>query len=191
MGVSVPDSSTNPGQTLYHGEQENCENINMKTVGTAYVLWLGCLFQLHGLHRLYNGKIVTGLIWFFTLGLFGVGQLIDLVLIPKMVEESNQKFLDRHGSSVNPVLEPPAIHRVIDSSPPAESLSLSKNDLMLKLLTAAAARGGKLSVTQGVMETGADFMEVETVLRSMVKTGYVAIDNDPVTGVVIYDFKEL
>ncbi|MBW4489339.1 MAG: hypothetical protein KME12_16235 [Trichocoleus desertorum ATA4-8-CV12] len=31
----------------------------MNKVGTSYLLWLGCLFGISGLHRLYNGKIAT------------------------------------------------------------------------------------------------------------------------------------
>jgi len=36
---------------------------------------------LPGLHRFYVGKIGTGLLWFLTGGLFGVGQLVDVVMI--------------------------------------------------------------------------------------------------------------
>nr|MBA2747167.1 hypothetical protein [Tatlockia sp.] len=47
------------------------------------------------------------------------------------------------------------------------------------------------SVTQAVMDTEASFAEVETTLKEMLKTGYVAIDNHPDSGVVIYHFLEL
>ncbi len=43
-----------------------------KAVG--YVLWV---FGFTGAHRFYYGKPVTGTIWFFTLGLLGVGYLYD------------------------------------------------------------------------------------------------------------------
>ncbi len=43
-----------------------------KTVG--YVLWV---FGFTGAHRFYYSKPVTGTIWFFTLGLLGVGYLYD------------------------------------------------------------------------------------------------------------------
>ncbi|MBD2095518.1 NINE protein [Trichocoleus sp. FACHB-591] len=156
----------------------------MNKVGTSYLLWLGCLFGISGLHRLYNGKIATGLFWMMTWGLFGVGQFIDLFLVPDMVEEHNLKYRARLGMSPTGVpLSQPAVAATV--------LKPSREQLMIRLLEAAAARGGKLSVTQGVMATGLGFAEVETVLQEMVRTGYVGIDNDPVTGVITYDFKEL
>ena len=60
-----------------------------KTIG--YLLWL-CGFL--GAHRFYYGRPVTGTIWFFTLGLCGVGWLIDLLLIPGMDREADLRYHD-------------------------------------------------------------------------------------------------
>lgn len=155
-------------------------------VSSAYILWLACLLQLHGLHRLYNGKVFTGLLWLCTLGLFGVGQLVDLLLIPNMVDEHNTKLRARLGvSNVGvPLYQPVVATSIINPK-------YTRSQLMMKLLKAADSRGGKLSVTQAVMDTGASFAEVEAILREMLKNGYIAIDNHPDTGVVIYHFLEL
>jgi hypothetical protein len=45
-----------------------------------------------GIHRIYNRKPLTGFLWLFTLGLCGIGQLIDLLLIPGMVEGVNREL---------------------------------------------------------------------------------------------------
>ncbi|MDA8255926.1 MAG: TM2 domain-containing protein [Betaproteobacteria bacterium] len=62
-------------------------NTHSKTLG--YVLWL---FGFTGAHRFYYGKPVTGTLWFFTLGLLGVGWLIDLFLIPSMDRQADLRF---------------------------------------------------------------------------------------------------
>lgn len=60
-----------------------------KTIG--YFLWI---FGFLGAHRFYYGKQLTGAIWFFTLGLLGVGWLIDIVLIPSMDSQADRKYKD-------------------------------------------------------------------------------------------------
>ena len=64
-------------------------NENMKSTGTAGGLWCFCLLGICGLHRFYAGKPVSGLVWLFTFGLFGIGQLIDLFLLSGMILEAN------------------------------------------------------------------------------------------------------
>jgi len=56
----------------------------------GYILWI---FGFFGAHRFYFGRPVTGTIWFFTLGLFFIGWLIDLVLIPGMEQRANRRYL--------------------------------------------------------------------------------------------------
>ena len=58
-----------------------------KLVG--YILWI---FGFTGSHRFYYGKPITGTIWFFTLGLVGIGWLIDLFLIPGMDRAADRRY---------------------------------------------------------------------------------------------------
>jgi len=55
----------------------------------GYILWL---FGFLGAHRFYYGRPVTGTIWLCTLGLLGIGWLIDLFLIPGMDREADLRF---------------------------------------------------------------------------------------------------
>ena len=42
--------------------------------------------------QVYYGKPITGTIWFFTFGLFFIGWIIDLFLIPSMDREADRRF---------------------------------------------------------------------------------------------------
>jgi TM2 domain-containing membrane protein YozV len=59
-----------------------------KVVG--YGLWL---VGFTGAHRFYYGRPITGTIWFFTLGLLGIGWLIDLFLIPGMDRSADRRYV--------------------------------------------------------------------------------------------------
>ena len=56
----------------------------------GYLLWL---FGFTGSHRFYYGKPISGTIWFFTLGLLGIGWLIDLFLIPSMDRKADRRYV--------------------------------------------------------------------------------------------------
>ena len=56
----------------------------------GYLLWI---FGFIGAHRFYYGKQITGVIWFFTLGVFFIGWFIDLFLIPSMEREAERRFI--------------------------------------------------------------------------------------------------
>lgn len=60
-----------------------------KSLRTAYLLWLFSGFGWLGLHRIYLEKHRTCLIWTLTFGLFGVGVLIDLLTLPRLVQRYN------------------------------------------------------------------------------------------------------
>jgi len=65
----------------------NENSTHQKAIG--YVLWI---FGFTGSHRFYYGKPLSGTIYFFTLGLLGIGWVIDLFLIPGMDREANMRF---------------------------------------------------------------------------------------------------
>lgn len=151
----------------------------------SYLLWVGGFLGFSGLHRIYNGKILTGLIWFFTLGLFGVGQFVDVFFVPGMAKDHQLKRLKAaYGTDLYDLLEQPITSAQTIKQP-------TRDEKMVQLLKAAKSNAGQLSVTQAVLDTGLGFDEVEQLLSDMAKSGYVDIDNHPQTGVVVYRFDEL
>lgn len=48
-----------------------------KWVSLLLCFFLGCL----GIHRFYEGKIGTGILWLLTGGLCGIGAIVDFIIL--------------------------------------------------------------------------------------------------------------
>lgn len=62
-------------------------NTHSQLIG--YILWI---FGFMGAHRFYFGFPLSGTIYFFTLGLFLIGWIVDLFLIPGMDNSADMKY---------------------------------------------------------------------------------------------------
>ncbi|KAL3885057.1 hypothetical protein ACJMK2_025241 [Sinanodonta woodiana] len=62
---------------------------NKVNISDAYVLWFPC--GILGFHHFYLKNPGLGVLYFLTLGVFGIGWLIDLFRIPSLVEEHNSR----------------------------------------------------------------------------------------------------
>jgi TM2 domain-containing membrane protein YozV len=56
----------------------------------GYILWI---FGFTGSHRFYFGKPISGTIWFLTGGLFLIGWIVDLFLIPSLARKADRRFV--------------------------------------------------------------------------------------------------
>ena len=163
-----------------------------KSLPAAVLLWLflGGL----GAHRFYLRRphaitILLLSVSVVVLSVFGIGLLIllavgvwlliDVFFLAKWVAEYNAggtwPLHPNHSR-----LQPPAA-KPINKPPPLQTL----------LLREASKRGGKLTITQGVMATEKSFRQVEACLREMVVDGHADAENHPETGAVVYLFPEL
>ena len=59
------------------------------STGVGYLMWI---FGFIGIHRFYYGKPISGVIWLLTGGLFLIGWIVDLFLIPAMNQEASGKY---------------------------------------------------------------------------------------------------
>ncbi len=75
-------------QTTLEGEAHTPTDTHSRTIG--YLLWI---FGFTGSHRFYFGKPVSGTIWLLTGGLFLIGWIIDLFLIPGMDRKADRKYV--------------------------------------------------------------------------------------------------
>jgi len=88
MSSSRPLRSPRPGSL----DQER------RSLALSYLLWCLCLVGVCGLQRFYNRKPLSGLLWLFSFGLCGLGQLIDLLLLPGLVQQANQALRQEGGA---------------------------------------------------------------------------------------------
>lgn len=65
-------------------------NAKSKMVALLLCIFLGGL----GIHCFYVGKIGTGIIWLLTGGCFGIGYIVDIVMI------ATGKFTDKAGNAL-------------------------------------------------------------------------------------------
>lgn len=70
-------------------EEDVVNNNNTHSLLIGYLLWI---FGFIGAHRFYYGKPISGTIYFFTLGLFFIGWIIDLFLIPGLDRQADERF---------------------------------------------------------------------------------------------------
>ncbi|PZQ90598.1 MAG: hypothetical protein DI534_05175 [Leifsonia xyli] len=62
-----------------------------KSVGTAYLFMLFSLIGVCGIQHFYLGKIGRGILWLLTVGLFGIGTIIDLFTLPSQTKTINAR----------------------------------------------------------------------------------------------------
>lgn len=144
---------------------------------TAYMLCGLGMFGLCGLHRFYLGKPVSGALYFVTFGFFGMGQLVDLALIPSITSERRRLLNPQSESDYSGLLQK-AWQRVTEK----------KTDPMQMLLNAAIANNNELSLGRAILETGLTTDEAEALLMEASRRGLAHIGNDPDSGAVRYYF---
>ncbi len=136
---------------------------------------------LPGLGQVFNKQLGKGLVVF----------VLSFLVIPYLYGVIDAYVVAKRQQERSFLVEAPAAQLL--SPPHTIPVRQAKPELSLEqeLLHAAKARGGELSVTEGVMATGRDFAVVEAKLDAMCKSGYVDIGNRGDSGVVVYRFGQL
>ena len=108
-------------------------------MGLTYLFWAMGLFGLNGIHRFYCRKPVSGGIWLMSLGLVGIGQMVDLFLIPGMVEEANRPLLQLGLAPADSVALPSLERQLLRLARASGRNGFSLNDALIELELPAGA----------------------------------------------------
>ncbi len=109
-----------PGAPKVTGEEP-------RSLALSYGLWCLSLLGICGIQRIYNRKPVTGFLWLFTFGLCGIGQLLDLLLLPGMVEGANRRIGPAQAST------PPIDRQLLRLARQAGEKGFTLNDALIEL----------------------------------------------------------
>ena len=105
------------------------------------------------MQRFYNRRPVSGILYLLTFGICGLGQLIDLFLIPGFVESSNYPLLLEEAIAAKQ-LQDPLDRQLLLLARRSGSLGFSINDAVLAL------------EPSGVFDVAAVRAEIERLLHA-------------------------
>ncbi|GHT50451.1 hypothetical protein FACS1894102_5990 [Spirochaetia bacterium] len=168
--------------------------VSIKSKGVAYLLWffLGIL----GAHRFYLEKIGTGVLYIFTLGVFGIGWLIDLFTLSGQVDIYNALHSNMCGGNqsqnvvVNvtaPAMAPQVATDQVSAPQIAHTsqLKISAEKAILSL----ADKTPVLTLRQIIANANLEMEEAESAVKKLVAKGMAKEEVDS-SGKSTYTFIE-
>ena len=156
----------------------------MYSVRLAYLLWVPSLFGISGLHRLYLGKIGTGILFLLTGGLLGMGTIYDALTLPSQVREASLR------SGYRDAIAP--IHVTVSRDP----LGLGPNatakprSVEQTILHCAKANGGVVTPTDVALAANISLDEAKTVLERLSDKGFAELRVRK-SGLIVYVIPDL
>lgn len=91
---------TNRNKLFFSSAKKPYSNQEIHQKSPLVVLILGLFLGVIGIHRIYVGKIYSGLLMLITLGGLGIWYLVDLILIV------TNKFEDKNGNLIQLIQNP-------------------------------------------------------------------------------------
>ena len=136
-----------------------------KSSTTAYLLAaLGWMTPVAGLHRFYLNRPLSGFLYLITWGFLGLGTLIDMFLLPGMIERENLLGLARAHPGIRPVAALPA---------PQPRARLTPEQHILRI---AEANQGVVTVALVALNTNLTLKVARRELERLRKEGFCSVD---------------
>jgi hypothetical protein len=174
-----------------------------KSKSTAYLLAIiGPAFGFCGLQRLYMGKIPSGLLYLFTYGFLGIGQLFDLFTLGSSVDGHNLRHQVRslqartggaghhHSHQQMRSLQPPGAPSHPSASIDSDIMHLSqmtKEQRERAILKFAQKKGGRVTPTEVAVESDLSVDSAKKELEQFCVQGTAEM-NVSDSGVLVFVF---
>ncbi len=149
----------------------------MYSTVVAYLLWVFSGFGALGFHRFYLGKFGTGILYFFTGGLAGLGSLYDLFTLPMQVREANMRL--RYRDALTRQLSGPRL-----------ATAEKKESIERVILRTAKKNKGRATASEVALEGDVTIEEAKRDLEKLASKGFAEMRVTK-NGTIVYVFPEL
>lgn len=156
----------------------------MKSLQTAYILWLLSFVGLSGIHRFYLGKPVSGIVYLVTGGVFGIGTIIDAFVIPSMVQEARL----REGIAGRVTLDE-LFQSGSGTQQAWQQAALKKEPLEQGILRVAKRGKGFAAPAEVALESGVSIEQAKNALDTLSERGFCELMVRQ-TGALVYYFPD-
>lgn len=165
-----------------------------KSLRDSYLLCLASIFGFAGIHRFYLGKPVSGFFYLITWGFGGIGTLIDLIRMERLVDDTNRRLyieqrLDEDEYDGNRYYLNSADGARAQSSAQRPSQRPQAKSLEHLALILARENQGILSSAQLALESGLPAQQAKDELEQMVLKGLASIGQRR-NGLEVYVFRD-
>lgn len=141
----------------------------MKSSNKTILLILAILVGYLGIHRFYAGKTKSGILYLLTIGLFGIGWIVDIILIatgkfdsrPQMAKTNSSQTVNK---SITPVREKRRVS--VEFTPSNETIS-SGNTIQSKHTDDEKAFRTIHSKLKGVSKKNEDGENIQSILADL------------------------
>jgi len=151
----------------------------MYSTVVAYLLWVISGFGALGFHRFYLGKFGTGVLYFFTGGLFWIGSLYDLFTLPMQVREANMRLRYRD-----------VLTRQLSGSRLRAGTVEKKESIERVILRTAKKNKGRATASEVALEGDVTIEEAKRDLEKLASKGFAEMRVSK-SGTIVYVFPEL
>ncbi len=168
-----------------------------RSKAAAYLFWCFCFFQVYGIHRIYAGRYLSGIVYLLTFGFLFIGQFVDLFLIPDMIDVENLKNKSLYGYKPNQASfyrtpETLVVNLAQEESPEpnpeltANNASAEKAlDLDRAILKFCKDNNGA-TIAEIFLEIEEEYEQIQSSIDDLMKKGLLTVDNRAEDGAVIY-----
>ncbi len=148
----------------------------------AYLLWFFGGFGALGLHRMYLGKVASGLFYIFTGGGFVIGSIYDFITMPAQVSVANMKNRYRMALDIESERKNLKLNDKTDRNQKKESLERV-------ILKAAKKNNGLVTPSDVALEGDISLEEAKKQLEKLVSKGFSEMRVTK-SGTIVYLFND-